>query len=141
MLILIIIISIGIIWILFDWFDKPHQSPSKTFEPKNYQSSKIKPYSYKQTKSRSSLKKKIYSESKTKANKDILLEAINANRNVSFRYVDKNDQETFREVTPRKVFWYEFGDEGKMECLDAYCLLRNESRTFALFRISNLNIK
>lgn len=138
---LILIIIIGIIWILFDWFDKPHQSPSKTFEPKNYQSSKIKPYSYKQTKSRSPLKKKIYSESKTKANKDILLEAINANRNVSFRYVDKNDQETFREVTPRKVFWYEFGDEGKMECLDAYCLLRNESRTFALFRISNLNIK
>ena len=76
-----------------------------------------------------------------KNNKDILLEAISANRNVSFRYVDKSDQVTFREVTPRKVFWYKFGEEGRMECLDAYCLLRNESRTFALSRISDLSIK
>ena len=137
---LILIIIIGIIWILFDWFDKPHQAQNKTFEPKNYQSSKIKPYSYKQ-KSKSPLKKKIYSESKTKTNKDILIVAINENKNVSFRYVDKNDQETFREVTPRKVFWYEFGEDGQMECLDAYCLLRNETRTFALYRITNLRIK
>ena len=137
---LVLIITIGIIWFLFDWLNKPNLHEKKSYEPREYEAPKSKTYSQKKVKLKRLPNKRTYNASKAKTNKDVLLEAINANRNVSFRYVDKSDQVTFREVTPRKIFWYEFGEEGRMECLDAHCLLRNESRTFALFRISNLNI-
>jgi predicted DNA-binding transcriptional regulator YafY len=139
--VLVLIIIIGIIWFLFDWLNKPNLHEKKSYEPREYVPQKSRTYSQKKVKLKRSPNKRTYNESKTKTNKDILLEAISANRNVSFSYVDKSDQVTSREVTPRKVFWYEFGEEGRMECLDAHCLLRNESRTFALFRISNLSIK
>ena len=138
---LILIIIIGIIWFLFDWFNKPNLHEKRSYEPRDYVAPKSRTYSQKKAKLKRLSSKRTYNESKAKTNKDILLEAIRANRNVSFRYVDKSDHVTSREVTPRKVFWYEFGEEGRMECLDAHCLLRNESRTFALFRISNLSIK
>ena len=138
---LVLIIIIGIVWFLYDWLNKLNLHEKKSYEPRGYVAPKRRTYSQKKVKLKKSSNKRIYNESKAKTNKDILLEAISVNRNVSFRYVDKSDQVTFREVTPRKVFWYEFGEEGRMECLDAHCLLRNESRTFALFRISNLSIK
>lgn len=138
---LVLIIIIGIIWFLFDWLNKPNLHEKRSYEPRKYEAPTSRTYSQKKVKLKKSPNKRTYNESKAKTNKDILLEAISANRNVSFRYIDRNDQVTFREVTPRKVFWYEFGEEGRMECLDAHCLLRNESRTFALFRISNLSIK
>ena len=137
---LVLIITIGIIWFLFDWLNKPNLHEKKSYEQREYVAPKSKTYSQKKVKLKRLPNKRTYNASKAKTNKDVLLEAINANRNVSFRYVDKSDQVTFREVTPRKIFWYEFGEEGRMECLDAHCLLRNESRTFALFRISNLRM-
>jgi predicted DNA-binding transcriptional regulator YafY len=130
-----------LIWALIDSFSSPKIQPRKTYRAREYKAPIRKVYSSKKVKIKKSSNKRTYSESKAKTNKDILLEAISANRNVSFRYIDKSDQVTFREVTPKKVFWYEFGEEGRMECLDAHCFLRNESRTFALFRISNLSIK
>ena len=138
---LVLIITIGIIWFLFDWLNKPNLHEKKSYEQRDYVAPKRRTYSQKKVKLKSSHNKRTYNESKAKTNKDILLEAISMNKNVSFGYVDKSDQVTSREVKPRKVFWYEFGEEGRMECLDAHCLLRNESRTFALFRISNLEIK
>jgi len=140
LLIFIFILIIAIIWVLFDLFNKPNLRDQRSYEPIKHEPISKRIYSQKKVKLKKSSNKKTYSVSKAKTNKDILLEAIGVNRNVSFRYVDKNDQITFREVTPRKVFWYEFGEDGRMECLDAHCLLRNESRTFALSRISNLRI-
>jgi len=139
-LILVFFIFLILIWVLIDSFSSTKIKPKETYTAREYKASIRKTYSPKKVKIKKSFNKRTYNESKVKTNKDILLEAISANRNVSFRYVDKNDQVTSREVTPRKVFWYEFGEEGRMECLDAHCLLRNESRTFALFRISNLRM-
>lgn len=139
-MILVFFIFLILIWVLIDSFSSPKIQPRETYRAREYKKPIRKTYSQKKVKLKGSPNKRTYNESKAKTNKDILLEAISMNRNVSFRYVDKSDQVTFREVTPRKVFWYEFGEEGRMECLDAHCLLRNESRTFALFRISNLNI-
>ncbi len=139
-MILVFFIFLILIWVLIDSFSSPKIQPRETYRAREYKKLIKKTHSQKKVKLKRSPNKKTYNESKIKTNKDILLEAIKANRNVSFRYVDKNDQETFREVMPRKVFWYEFGEQGKMECLDAYCFLRNESRTFAMYRISNLKI-
>ena len=139
-MILVFFIFLILIWALIDSFSGPKIQPRETYRAREYKAPIRKAYSSKKVKIRKSSNKRTYNASKIKTNKDVLLEAISANRNVSFKYVDKSDQITFREVTPRKVFWYEFGEEGRMECLDAHCLLRNESRTFALFRISNLNI-
>lgn len=139
-MILVFFIFLILIWGLIDSFSSPKIQPRETYRAGEYKAPIRKTYSPKKVKIKKSSNKRTYNESKAKTNKDILLEAISANRNVSFRYVDKNDQVTSREVTPRKVFWYEFGEEGRMECLDAHCLLRNESRTFALFRISNLRM-
>lgn len=139
-MILVFFIFLILIWVLIDSFSSPKIQPKETYRVRNNKTPIRKTYSQKKVKLKSSPNKRTYNESKAKTNKDILLEAISANRNVSFRYVDKNNQITSREVTPRKLFWYEFGEEGRMECLDAHCLLRNESRTFALFRISNLRM-
>jgi len=139
-LILGFFIFLILIWVLIDSFSSPKIQPKETYRARESKTSSRKIYTPKKVKLKKSSNKRTYIESKAKTNKDILLAAISSNRNVSFRYVDKSDNVTFREVTPRKVFWYEFGEEGRMECLDAHCLLRNESRTFALFRISNIRM-
>jgi hypothetical protein len=74
-------------------------------------------------------------------NKLIIEDALRKSKKISFRYRDKSDQITSRTVTPQRIFLYAFDEkEGKMLCLEAFCHLRNSNRTFALFRMSQVEL-
>jgi hypothetical protein len=71
-------------------------------------------------------------------NEILIKDAILHERKIHFKYRDKDKNLTERTVTPLRLFIHNFGDDGEMLCLDAFCHLRNANRTFALFRINSL---
>jgi len=74
-------------------------------------------------------------------NKLLIENAISSGKKIAFKYKDKSDQVTQRTVTPQRIFWYQFDErEGQMLCLEAFCHLRNSSRTFALFRMTQIKL-
>jgi hypothetical protein len=73
-------------------------------------------------------------------NEIFIKDAILHERKIHFKYRDKDKNLTERTVTPLKLFIHNFGDDGEMLCLEAFCHLRNANRTFALFRINSLKM-
>jgi hypothetical protein len=73
-------------------------------------------------------------------NEIFIKDAILHERKIHFKYRDKDKNLTERTVTPLRLFIHNFGDDGEMLCLDAFCHLRNANRTFALFRINSLKM-
>ena len=65
--------------------------------------------------------------------------AIDANRDIHFRYSDAKGSVTYRTIRPHQFVQYEFTHgEGRSLCVQGHCRLRDESRTFALRRMSEL---
>ena len=65
--------------------------------------------------------------------------AIDAGRDIRFRYTDAKGRVTTRTIQPRRFVQFEFTHgEGRSLCVEGHCRLRNESRTFALRRMSEL---
>ena len=82
-----------------------------------------------------------YDTSLVENNRLEIEKAIRDGKKVSFRYKDKEERITERTVTPQRTFWYEFDEGGgQMLCVEAFCHLRNSSRTFALFRMSQVRL-
>ena len=67
--------------------------------------------------------------------------AINSDRDIYFRYSDVKGDVTRRTIRPHRFVEFEFTHgEGRSLCVQGHCRLRNESRTFALRRMSELQI-
>jgi predicted DNA-binding transcriptional regulator YafY len=82
-----------------------------------------------------------YKKSLIETNREILEIAIEKNKNIKFRYKDKDEKLTNRTVNPKRLFMYQLDEgDGQMLCIESFCYLRNASRTFALFRMSNVQI-
>jgi hypothetical protein len=82
-----------------------------------------------------------YETSLVEGNKLLIESAISSGKKIAFKYKDKSDQVTQRTVSPQRIFWYQFDErEGQMLCLEAFCHLRNSSRTFALFRMTQIKL-
>lgn len=80
-------------------------------------------------------------ESKVERNRRVIEDAILKGGDITFRYVDRVGTITNRRVTPKRIFMYQLEEGGgQMPCLESYCHLRNDKRTFALFRIQDLNL-
>lgn len=74
-------------------------------------------------------------------NRLLIESAIRDKKKVAFRYKDKSEQVTQRTITPQRLFWYKFDErEGQMLCVEAFCHLRNNTRTFALFRMTQVRL-
>jgi DNA polymerase-3 subunit epsilon len=65
----------------------------------------------------------------------MLEEAIRAKKNVHLCYLGRNGEETRRVVKPLKIV-----NRYDYLCLEAFCQLRNEKRTFRLDRITKMKI-
>ena len=60
---------------------------------------------------------------------------------ITFKYIDRIGIITYRRVTPKKIFMYQLEkSDGQMLCMESYCHLRKDNRTFALFRIEDINL-
>jgi len=60
---------------------------------------------------------------------------------ITFKYIDRIGTITYRRVTPKKIFMYQLEESGgQMLCMESYCHLRKDNRTFALFRIEDINL-
>lgn len=80
-------------------------------------------------------------ESKPDRNKRIIDDAILKGSDIAFKYVDRVGTITRRRVTPNKIFMYQLEDGGgQMLCVETYCHLRKDKRTFALFRMEEINL-
>lgn len=67
--------------------------------------------------------------------------AIDMNRDIQFRYTDAKGTVTRRTIRPHRFVEFEFTHgEGRTLCVEGHCGLRNESRTFALRRMSELAV-
>lgn len=66
-------------------------------------------------------------------------QAIDAQKNIKFNYSDKEGARTTRTVRPRQLFDYAY-EGGMMRCVEAHCYLRGADRTFAIFRMSLVEI-
>ena len=66
-------------------------------------------------------------------------QAIDAGKNIKFNYTDKEGARTMRTVRPRRLFDYAY-EGGTMRCVEAHCYLRGADRTFAIFRMSSVEI-
>ena len=77
-------------------------------------------------------------QSQIRDNEQILREAMVQGKRLTITYIDREGERTVRSVKPIKIFDYDYG-EGLMRCVRAHCYLRNAERTFALFRIKQIN--
>jgi predicted DNA-binding transcriptional regulator YafY len=67
--------------------------------------------------------------------------AIDAGRDVRFRYTDAKGDITYRTIRPHRFVEFEFTyGEGRSLCVEGHCRLRDQSRTFALRRMSELEL-
>jgi predicted DNA-binding transcriptional regulator YafY len=67
--------------------------------------------------------------------------AIDGGRDVRFRYTDAKGDVTHRTIRPHRFVEFEFTHgEGRSLCVEGHCRLRDESRTFALRRMSEFEI-
>lgn len=66
---------------------------------------------------------------------EIIQEALNQQRLLTFQYRDIRDKKSSREVEPYRLLW-----KGEAWYLQGYCLSRRDFRTFKLLRMSDLSI-
>jgi len=66
-------------------------------------------------------------------------QAIDDGKNIKFNYTDKEGARTTRTVRPKRIFDYAY-EGGSMRCVEARCYLRGADRTFAIFRMSSVEI-
>ncbi|MBE5978472.1 MAG: YafY family transcriptional regulator [Paenibacillaceae bacterium] len=66
---------------------------------------------------------------------EIIQEALNQQRLLTFQYRDIRDKKSSREVEPYRLLW-----KGEAWYLQGYCLSRRDFRTFKLLRMSDLLI-
>ncbi len=66
---------------------------------------------------------------------EMIQEALNQQRILTFQYRDIRDKKSSREVEPYRLLW-----KGEAWYLQGYCLSRRDFRTFKLLRMSNLLI-
>ena len=82
-----------------------------------------------------------YQTTLIEGNKLLIESAIASGKKLAFKYKDKSEQITQRTVMPQKLCWYQFDErDGQMLCLEAFCHLRKSSRTFALFRMTQVKL-
>jgi predicted DNA-binding transcriptional regulator YafY len=68
-------------------------------------------------------------------------QAIDAGREIRFLYRRPDGEIMYRTIVPRELALIPFRQsEGSSLCVQGHCRLRNESRTFALRRMSALEI-
>lgn len=80
-------------------------------------------------------------ESKSDRNRRIIDDAMGKGADITFKYIDRIGTITYRRVTPKKIFMYQLEESGgQMLCMESYCHLRKDNRTFALFRIEDINL-
>jgi predicted DNA-binding transcriptional regulator YafY len=67
--------------------------------------------------------------------------AIDAGRDIRFRYADVKGSVTHRTIRPHRFVEFEFTHgEGLSLCVEGHCRLRNATRNFALRRMSELEV-
>jgi len=132
MIIFIIAALVG----LYFYFKENSNISSSDYSQKSNYSSRESVRAYRKQSSKS----KNY-ESKQDRNKRIIDSALLKGSDITFRYVDRVGTITNRRVTPKKVFMYQLEENGgQMLCLETYCHLRKDKRTFALFRMEEINL-
>jgi ATP-dependent DNA helicase PIF1 len=71
------------------------------------------------------------------AKKEIVMKCISKKLSLEIKYLNKNNEASFRKITPHRFYWTEFKST-KYWALDAYCYNRLEIRTFQIARILNI---
>ena len=134
MAMLIVIVFLIGLYIFFKNSSGSHSEISNNSIP-------IKKYSSSNTSNIHKSKSQTYNKSLIEINREVIEIAIATNKNIKFKYKDKEDKLTSRTVKPTRLFIFQLVEsDGQMLCIESFCYLRNASRTFALFRMSNVQI-